>query len=86
MGNLQDWQHSAMYAAFLLSGVVDLLGRGILKDTLPHGTEHVRHLSCPTDPLEMMMPPLHGQRVISCQLMQLLDNLAMYRREACFIR
>ena len=51
MGNLQDWQHSAMYAAFLRSGIVDLLGRGILKDTLPHGTEHVRPLVFPTGPL-----------------------------------
>ena len=52
MGNLQDWQHSAMYAAFLLSGVVDLLGRGILKDTLPRGTEHVSHLVLPSQSSE----------------------------------
>lgn len=45
MGNLQDWQHSAMYAAFLLSSVVDLLGWGPLEGTLPHGSEHVSHLS-----------------------------------------
>ena len=56
IGNLQDWQHSAMYAAFLLSGVVDLLGWG-LQDALPDGSEHVRHLllmqvvlTCPSCP------------------------------------
>lgn len=41
MGNIQDWQHSAMYAAFLLAGLVDLLGHWMPEGTLPEGTEHV---------------------------------------------
>lgn len=41
-GNLQDWQHSAMYAAFLVSGLVDLIGFYAPAGTLPPGTEHVR--------------------------------------------
>ena len=41
MGNIQDWQHSAMYAAFLLAGVVDLLGHWMPEGTLPEGTEQV---------------------------------------------
>ena len=44
MGNLQDWQHSAMYVAFLLSGAVDLLGWGLTEHSLPDGAEHVSHL------------------------------------------
>ncbi|BDA48314.1 Transmembrane protein 45B [Coccomyxa sp. Obi] len=39
-GNLQDWQHSAMYAAFLISGLVDLIGFRAPAGTLPPGTEH----------------------------------------------
>lgn len=42
VGNIQDWQHSAMYAAFLLSGLVDLLGHTLPDGTLPEGVEHVR--------------------------------------------
>ena len=41
MGNIQDWQHSAMYAAFLLAGLVDLLGHWMPEGTLPEGTEYV---------------------------------------------
>lgn len=39
MDHVNDWQHSAMYSAFMLSGLVDLAtwyGR------LPEGIEHVR--------------------------------------------
>ena len=39
---MQDWQHAAMYGAFLASGVVDLLGHWCPKGTLPPGLEHVR--------------------------------------------
>ncbi|KAK9857593.1 hypothetical protein WJX84_006077, partial [Apatococcus fuscideae] len=35
--HLQDWQHSAMYAAVMISGVVDLLGH--YTRFLPQGTE-----------------------------------------------
>ena len=34
--NLNDWQHSCMYLAFMISGVVDLLGH---RRRLPVGTE-----------------------------------------------
>lgn len=34
--NLNDWQHSCMYLAFMISGVVDLLGH---RRRLPAGTE-----------------------------------------------
>ena len=44
VGNLQDWQHSAMYAAFLLSGIVDMLGWGLPEHSLPDGVEHVGDL------------------------------------------
>jgi hypothetical protein len=47
MGNIQDWQHSAMYAAFLLAGLVDLLGHWMPEGTLPEGTEHVSRSSSP---------------------------------------
>ena len=40
MGNMQDWQHSAMYSAFMVSGLVDALGF-YLPGLLPTGTEHV---------------------------------------------
>ncbi|GAB4813862.1 hypothetical protein N2152v2_000908 [Parachlorella kessleri] len=36
--NLNDWQHSTMYLAFVTSGVVDLLGH--FTQRLPAGTEH----------------------------------------------
>jgi hypothetical protein len=39
-GNIQDWQHAAMYSAFLVSGVVDLIGFYTSPGTLPAGTEH----------------------------------------------
>lgn len=39
---MQDWQHAAMYGAFLASGLVDLLGHWCPKGTLPPGLEHVR--------------------------------------------
>ncbi|EIE18466.1 hypothetical protein COCSUDRAFT_60132 [Coccomyxa subellipsoidea C-169] len=39
--NLQDWQHSAMYGAFLVSGLVDLIGFYAPAGTLPPGTEHI---------------------------------------------
>ena len=38
--HLQDWQHSAMYAAVMISGLVDLLGH--YTRFLPQGTEQVR--------------------------------------------
>ena len=41
MGNMQDWQHAAMYSAFMVSGLVDLVGF-YLPGLLPTGTEHVR--------------------------------------------
>ena len=49
LGNMQDWQHAAMYSAFCVSGLVDLIGF-YLPGVLPAGTEHVRPL------------PLHGAR------------------------
>ena len=39
---MQDWQHAAMYGAFLASGLIDLLGHYCPKGTLPPGLEHVR--------------------------------------------
>ena len=39
---MQDWQHAAMYGAFLASGLVDLLGHWCPQGTLPPGLEHVR--------------------------------------------
>ena len=42
MGNINEWQHSAMYVAFLLSGVVDLVGFYMPPGTLPVGTEQAR--------------------------------------------
>lgn len=42
MGNMQDWQHAVMYAAFMLSGVVDLTAYYLPKGALPSGVEHVR--------------------------------------------
>ena len=41
--HLQDWQHSAMYLAFLLSGCVDLLSHYA---KMPSGIEHVRLGPC----------------------------------------
>ena len=41
VGNIQDWQHSAMYMAFLLSGVVDLMAYKLPEGVLPEGIEHV---------------------------------------------
>lgn len=45
MGNMQDWQHSAMYSAFMVSGAVDLIGF-YCPGVLPAGTEHVRAQAC----------------------------------------
>ena len=45
MDNINEWQHSAMYLAFLISGVVDLVGFYAPKGTLPPGTEQVNALS-----------------------------------------
>ena len=42
--NINEWQHSAMYLAFLISGVVDLVGFYAPKGTLPPGTEQVSSL------------------------------------------
>jgi hypothetical protein len=42
LNNLQDWQHATMYAAFLASGLVDLIGHYAPRGTLPAGLEHVR--------------------------------------------
>ncbi len=42
MGNINEWQHSAMYIAFLLSGAVDLVGFYMPPGTLPVGTEQAR--------------------------------------------
>ena len=44
-GNIQDWQHAAMYAAFVISGAVDLIGFYSPPGLLPQGTEHVGPLS-----------------------------------------
>ena len=41
-GNLQDWQHAAMYSAFICSGTVDLVGHYMQPGSLPPGTEHVK--------------------------------------------
>lgn len=49
LGNMQDWQHSAMYAAFMVSGAVDLIGV-YCPGVLPGGSEHVR----------VPPPPLRG--------------------------
>ena len=40
--NINEWQHSAMYLAFLISGAVDLVGFYAPPGTLPPGTEQVR--------------------------------------------
>ena len=40
-GNIQDWQHSGMYAAFMISGLVDLAGYYTVPGTVPCGSEHV---------------------------------------------
>lgn len=47
LNNLQDWQHATMYAAFLASGLVDLIGHYAPRGTLPAGLEHVRMRSLP---------------------------------------
>ena len=39
--NINEWQHSAMYLAFLISGVVDLVGFYAPQGTLPPGAEQV---------------------------------------------
>lgn len=39
--NINEWQHSAMYLAFLISGAVDLVGFYASQGTLPPGTEQV---------------------------------------------
>ncbi|KAK9917098.1 hypothetical protein WJX75_000858 [Coccomyxa subellipsoidea] len=39
LDNINEWQHSAMYAAFMLSGVVDLVVFYTPQGTLPVGTE-----------------------------------------------
>ena len=39
--NINEWQHSVMYLAFLISGAVDLVGFYAPKGTLPPGTEQV---------------------------------------------
>lgn len=41
--DLVDWQHSAMYLAFLLSGIVDLLCHYA---DMPSGIDHVSSGSC----------------------------------------
>ena len=41
--NINEWQHSAMYLAFLISGVVDLVGFYAPQGTLPPGTEQVKY-------------------------------------------
>jgi len=43
--NINEWQHSAMYLAFLISGVVDLVGFYAPQGTLPPGTEQVQGLA-----------------------------------------
>ncbi len=46
--NINEWQHSAMYAAFMLSGIVDLVAFYTPQGTLPAGTEQVNtFLLCP---------------------------------------
>ena len=40
--NINEWQHSAMYLAFLISGMVDLVGFYAPQGTLPPGTEQVK--------------------------------------------
>ncbi len=39
--NINEWQHSAMYAAFMLSGIVDLVVFYTPQGTLPTGTDQV---------------------------------------------
>ena len=46
VGNIQDWQHSAMYMAFLLSGAVDLVAHRLPDGFLPEGVEHVSKQKC----------------------------------------
>ena len=49
VGNINEWQHSAMYFAFMLSGAADLAGYYGPPTLLPDGTEHVRtHAYIPT--------------------------------------
>jgi hypothetical protein len=38
VGHMNNWQHAMMFAAFMLSGCVDLIG---LRLELPSGTEQV---------------------------------------------
>ena len=59
VGNIQDWQHSAMYMAFLLSGVVDLVAYKLPEGVLPDGIEHVsKERSGPCHPSTAMTPLL----------------------------
>lgn len=57
MGNINEWQHSAMYVAFLLSGAVDLVAFYMPPGTLPVGTEQARSV-----PLCTFIPCLHCQQ------------------------
>ena len=51
--NINEWQHSAMYAAFMLSGCVDLVGFYAPQKLLPLGTEQVRAHT----PVELLLVP-----------------------------
>ena len=51
--NINEWQHSAMYAAFLLSGLVDLVGFYAPRGSLPGGSEQV---------LVMIFQPLQNKQ------------------------
>lgn len=67
--HLQDWQHSAMYLAFLLSGCVDVLSHYA---KMPSGIEHVSLGPCvaslgfnlPQQPVELCQD---AQRHTSCE-------------------
>ncbi len=81
--NINEWQHSAMYLAFLISGVVDLVGFYAPQGTLPPGTEQVKY------------PALHCKSTFSCLLLlqcrplangQALGKLCKAVADACLLQ
>jgi hypothetical protein len=71
--NINEWQHSAMYAAFLLSGLVDLVGFYAPRGTLPAGSEQVCSVTT--------KPPLcmTSQPTASILLVQVVQNIEQKR-------
>lgn len=67
--HLQDWQHSAMYLAFLLSGCVDVLSHYA---KMPSGIEHVSLGPCVASlGFNLLLEPVElcqdAQRHTSCE-------------------